>query len=127
MAETRKIMDYGKIPNSHIVRIFGDEMTYHELMYIANKPDNYTELKTEEIQGRTSNTFLFAVYFNGKIVLEKIYEKYKSSMLFYHLGEIEDDLQQECEMCVGCEKMKKIVGRDMGGETGVNICIDCWS
>lgn len=38
--------------------------------------------------------------------------------------------RQTCEVqefCVGCEEYAEIKGYDMGGEKGVNLCVNCWS
>ncbi len=125
-----EITDYGQVPNSHILNIFGDEMTYNDLRQISWKPDKYTHLKVE--RSSNSTTHLLAIYFDGKKVFENIYKKHHSCNMFYHLEELHTILQEECEICDGCEKMKKIYqqmwgdGKD-GKNSGARLCIDCWT
>jgi hypothetical protein len=42
---------------------------------------------------------------------------------------LEDDEAEEYEIgfCVGCEEEASIKGWHMGGEDGVNLCVNCWS
>lgn len=96
-----EICEYGDIRNETICKIFGDELTFNELKPIYEYEMDYTTLKTETIRNKTepddeNKFFVFSVYFDGKLMLDKKYSIHHSCDMFYLLGELEAELG-ECE------------------------------
>ena len=92
-------IDYGDIPNSAILTIFGDEMAYNDLMLYSTNQESTTNLKVEHT--RDTEIQLVRVWFDNKVVMDKKYSIHHSCNMFYHLNqlvlelELEDELEDE--------------------------------
>lgn len=84
--------DYGELLHETILNILGDELTYNELKFYSNDKEDYSSLKTKTIIFK-DEIMLFMVYINNDLVLEKKYSIHHSCDMFYLLGELE--LEQE--------------------------------
>jgi hypothetical protein len=104
MTQIEKI-DYGRIDHTTILTIFGDEMTYNELMKSKNI-DGETHLEVEWNQN--SETQLVRVWFNSVVVMDKKYSINHSCDMFYHLNQLQIELEVCCELCnEGCCENKR--------------------
>ena len=75
---------YGIIDIATLRKIFGDEMTYNELIVLK---ENQYELKIE--YNRIAEIKLVKVWFNNTVVMDKKYSNNYSCDMFYHLNQIE--------------------------------------
>jgi hypothetical protein len=140
---SKNITEYGELVGYVITDIFGDEMSYNDLKPYAET--RMTDVKVEVIRNAGRDT-LVAIYFDDKKVFEKTYPQYCSTMMFYHLDQLEIEMgrdeeneDDEIDMCDNCKKIKKICGRMMSEEQvemfnqgivpdehyGPRICFDC--
>jgi len=111
--------EYGELLNETILKIFGSEMVYDDLKFYAKNPHNTTHVKTERIKGNENK--LFAVYFDNKMVFEKLYSNYHSCDMFYHLNELGSDVVEDCvEDCDGCGELM-----GCGDLSASIICMEC--
>lgn len=75
---------YGIMDIATLRKIFGDEMTYNELIVLK---ENQYELKIE--YNRIAEIKLVKVWFNNTVVMDKKYSNHYSCDMFYHLNQIE--------------------------------------
>jgi len=125
-AVTVEVCEYGDILNETICKVFGDELTFNELKDKNKEEYDYTNLKTEQIRWDWSDQFLFRVYFDSKVVLERKYSYNYSCIMFYCLSELFDYLDVNEGKCCGCGS-DKIEYTECGGRKGVNMCEECWT
>ena len=64
-----EVTEYGNVLNSHLVTMFGDEMTYNELKLYGENHTKSTVLKVEKTKNDESH--FIRVWFDNQIVLEK--------------------------------------------------------
>lgn len=93
--ETVETIEYGNVLNSHLVTIFGDEMTYNELQIYAQNHTNTTFLKVEKTISDESHSI--RVWFDSQIVLQKVYACYHCITMLNELNEYDDYLIREKE------------------------------
>ena len=86
--------EYGYVLNSHLVTMFGDEMTYNELKLYAENHTKSTVLKVEKTKSDESH--FIRVWFDDQIVLEKN-ACYECSSMLNELNEYDDYLIQQEE------------------------------
>ena len=95
-------IEFGEVYNSTILTIFGDELTYNDLKVYAGSKDGTTYLKVE--WNRNEETQLVRVWFDNQVVMDKKYSIHHSCDMFYHLGELEQEDDEEC-----CERCGEII------------------
>ena len=116
MEETIKMVEYDRLSNKLILKIFGDEMPYNKLAQIANYPCGITNVKTI-IENQT-----LKVWFNNQFVFEKQDANLETSTLGKTLDALEHTMKQMCRECK-CS-LTKVWGKSKAvlGEDGWQFC-----
>ena len=121
---TIETTEYGEVSNSHILEIFGDEMTYNDLKFYAKNQNNTTYLKVEI--NRNEETQLVRVWLDNQIKMDKEYSIHYSCDMFYQLNELEKEIEVE-------EESEDVTYDDRGAKVKWNketegwdaLCEDC--
>jgi hypothetical protein len=114
MEETIKMVEYDRLSNKLILRIFGDEMPYNKLAQIANYPCGITNVKTI-IENKS-----IKVWFNNQFVFEKQDANLETSTLVKTLDALEHTMKQMCRECK-CS-LAKVRSKPIPGEDGWQYC-----
>ena len=91
-----EVQNYGEVRNDNILIIFGDEMSYNDLRDKSKNEDDYTELVMKYVNTPDNNRCTM-VYFDDVMVLEIIRSRDYSSMMSYHLRELDIHQAEEDE------------------------------
>lgn len=91
-----EVQNYGEVRNDNILIIFGDEMSYNDLRDKSKNEDDYTELVMKYVNTPDNNRCTM-VYFDDVMVLEIIRSRDYSSMMSYHLRELDIHQAEENE------------------------------
>ena len=91
-----EVQNYGEVRNDNILIIFGDEMSYNDLRDKSKNEDDYTELVMKYVN-TTDNNRCTMVYFDDVMVLEIIRSRDYSSIMSYHLRELDIHQAEEDE------------------------------
>jgi len=114
--EEIKMVEYDRLSNKLILKIFGDEMAYNKLAQIANYPCGITNVKTIIENGSIK------VWFNNHFVFEKQDANLETSTLAKTLDALEHTMKQMCRECK-CS-LTKVWGKSKAvpGEDGWQFC-----
>ena len=91
-----EVQNYGEVRNDKILIIFGDEMSFNDLRDKSKNEDDYTELVMKYVNTPDNNRCTM-VYFDDVMVLEIIRSRDYSSMMSYHLRELDIHQAEENE------------------------------
>ena len=91
-----EVQNYGEVRNDNILIIFGHEMSYNDLRDKSKNEDDYTELVMKYVNTPDNNRCTM-VYFDDVMVLEIIRSRDYSSMMSYHLRELDIHQAEENE------------------------------
>jgi hypothetical protein len=106
--EIQKMIEYDRLSNKLILRIFGDEMAYNKLSQIANCKNGLTNVKTIiENDGK-----LLKVWFNNQFMAE-----FKNNSLLKTLESLEHTMKQTCREC-----KSRLAANAVQGEDGWKFC-----
>ena len=121
MEETIKMVEYDRLSNKLILKIFGDEMAYNKLAQIANYQCGITNVKTIIENGSNCEANI-KVWFNNQFVFEKQDANLKTSTLAKTLDALEHTMKQMCRECK-CS-LTKVWGKSKAvlGEDGWQFC-----
>jgi hypothetical protein len=119
MEATIKMVEYDRLSNKLILRIFGDEMAYNKLSQIANYPCGITNVKTI-IENGSDYEANIKVWFNNQFVFEKQDANLETSTLVKTLDALEYTLKQACRECK-CS-LAKARSKPIPGEDGWQYC-----
>jgi hypothetical protein len=96
-----EVQNYGEVRNENILTIFGDEMSFNDLRDKSINEYDYTSLviKLYDLEDKNRRTI---VYFDDVMVLEIIRSINYSSIMSYHLRELDilqadEDAEEEDE------------------------------
>jgi hypothetical protein len=101
-----KITDYGELMGETIVKIFGNEIIYNDL--IAYAQSDGTHVKVYNRKNNETKKIYIQVYFDGNLVLDQYYGQHHSCDMFYYLNELETEMEEsgsiyqrqpECDVC----------------------------
>lgn len=103
-----KITDYGVLVGETIVKVFGNEIIYNDLIPYVNSTGTHVEIY-RRTSPETKKQY-YEVYFDDNLVLEQYYGLNHSCDMFYYLNNLEDEMENNgvmecfyiCKHCNAC-------------------------
>lgn len=104
---------YGGVRNDTLCNIFGGEVVFNKLKALAQAPDDEKDMRVVWKFGEEHLSLY--VYLDGEPFLDAVYPRNHSCDMFYHLQELKEFVEQECEVngvCWECGIEGKFIGKE---------------